>query len=691
MYLTHDQGIFTLVCTYEERFSAKNAGFKWNPDLKKWQTTSPRTAQAFAHVADPECRAILSREQAKAKELHAASMATEAELDIPHPEGFDYFPFQKAGVKFCLRRDPIRTLLGDEMGLGKTPQTIGVINMREDIKSVLIICPASLKINWRRELDRWLTRNLTVGLVSSDKSVPDADILLVNYDILGQACPCYKVAEQNAIAAGLPKPKKKRPDKNCTVCHGKGFSVRMPALIKPYDLIVCDEAHRLKNQDTLTYKAFKIICDVKHRMALTGTPILNRPIEMQTTLAWLDHVEWGNRWEYAKRYCALTQNRFGVDMSGASNLEELRDRLRSTVLIRRLKKDVLKELPPKIHQIIELPANGLSESIAQEWQAYKNQESVLVQLKAALEVAKSAETDDEYQNAIASLRDGVAASFAEMSYARLDLAKRKVPYIVAHMSEIMEQVDKLVAFGHHTEVIEEVVSKMANYNPVKITGAASMLARDKAVQSFQNDPGTHLFVGNIIAAGVGLTLTAASNVVLFELDWRPGIVAQAIDRCHRIGQTDSVTAQYLVLEGSLDAYMAKKIAAKQKIIDTALGVSDMIDSEAQIELPSQEEPGATESTTRKQIIEKSALVQPGDAEVVLSCLRTITAADMDYATGKNEVGWSKLDSHIGHSLSEQHSLSPRQIVLGAKLCWRHKRQLNIGQLGKLEQIQRRLS
>lgn len=680
MNLTHDQGTFTLNCTFEERFAAKNAGFKWASAIKKWQTDSPRMAMAFVQFATPDCRVVLERHTHAAKAVLAESMATTADLAVPHPEdGPDYFPFQKAGVKFCLRKDPVRALIGDEMGLGKTCQSIGTLNMREDIRSVLVVCPASLKLNWRRELTMWLTRNLTVGVVSSDKGVPDADILIVNYDILGKACDCKKTMEN------------KKPKKDCPKCNGKGFFLRLPGLVREYDLIITDECHRLKNADTLTFKAFKIIAQSKHRIALSGTPILNRPIEMQTTLGWLDHVEWGDRWQYAQRYCGLVRNRFGVDMSGATNLEELRDRLRSTVMIRRLKRDVMKELPPKIHQIIELPSDGLAEAVTAEWTAYKNQEKILFQLKAASEIAKTAETDAEYQTAMQGLKDGVAASFAQMSYARLDLAKRKIPYIITHLEDTMEDVSKLVAFGHHTEVIDEVFKKMEKFRPVKITGSTSMTARDGAVQAFQNDPSCQFFVGNIIAAGVGLTLTAASTVVLFELDWRPGIVAQAIDRCHRIGQKDSVLAQYLVLEGSLDAYMAKKIAAKQKVIDVALGASDGLSIQEQIELPTQEPAPATESTSRKQIADKALAVRPGDMEVVMQGLRIVASMDADHARGINMVGFSKIDVEIGHSLAERNWLSPKQIVLAYKLCNKYRGQLPDSVTSKLNIMKERLA
>lgn len=691
--LDKSTGIFTLNCTFDERFAAKNAGFKWQPDVRKWQTPSTRTAAAFLHCATPDARLAISQEQGRAAEAMRQSMATEAELDIPHPEDADYFPFQKAGIKFCLRRDPIRTLIGDEMGLGKTLQAIGTINMRDDIKTVLVVCPASLKLNWRRELNRWLQRNLSVGVIMSGKSVPQADILIVNYDILGESCSCRaKTDAERALEKETGKKIKKAAQRSCQKCSGKGFVIRMPELQRQWDLVVADECHRCKTPSTLTAKAFKVIADSRHRLALSGTPILNRPIEIHPILEWLDKTEWGNRWDYAKRYCGLKQTRFGTDMSGATNLEELRDRLRSTgTMIRRMKKDVLKELPPKLHTIIELPANGLADCVDAEWKAYRAQEQVLVSLKAALEMAKAAETDAEYQQAIADLRHGAAASFAEMSGARLELAKKKIPYIVTHLEETMEDVDKLVAFGHHTEVIKEVCAKLAKLGVVSITGSTSLTARERAVQSFQNDAATRLFVGNIIAAGVGLTLTAASNVVLFELDWRPGIVAQAIDRCHRIGQKDSVTAQYLVLEGSLDAYMAKKIAEKQKIIDVALGAGNPDDLlTAGDDIPVVEEQTPSTSTTRKEIMEKAVKVQAGDQEIALQCLRFISSLDLDYARGKNTVGWSKLDSRIGHSLAERNWLSPKQVVLAVRICNTHRRQLPDALAGSLAGIVERL-
>lgn len=688
MNLEYSGGTFILNCTFDERFTAKNAGFRWQPDIKKWTTTSSRTAQAMAAYATPDCRRVLAEAQAKRQEALAQSMATEADLDIPHPEGGpDYRPYQKAGVKFFLKKNPVRCLCGDEAGVGKSAQAIGLINMREDIKSVLIVAPASLKINWRRELEMWLTRNLSVGIVSADKGVPCADILICNYDILGASCDCWKKLDPENSSKG----KKRRHLKDCPRCNGKGFFIRLPGLVKEYDLVVADESHRTKNDAAMCAKAFKAIATSTHRLALSGTPLLNRPIELFSTINWLDHAEWPSKWEYAKRYCGLTQTRFGVDMSGATNLDELATRLRTSgIMIRRMKRDVMKELPPKIHQVVELPDDGLSDCINAEWSAYRKQETLLAKLKAAVEIAKCSDTDAEYHQAINSLKDGVAASFHEMSYARMDLAKRKIPYIITHISDMMEDGQKIIVFGHHTEMLEAVYSKMSKHNPAKITGSTSMIARDKAVQLFQHDNSCRLFVGNIIAAGVGITLTASSTVVLAELDWRPGICSQAADRAHRLGQRDSVLVQYLVVSGSLDAYIAKKIAAKAQVIEKALGTPDLQQDEAEAVILPDAHDDPQPSASRKQIAESSARVQDGDMEVAMQCLRIITAMDTDFASGRNTIGWSRFDSAVGHSLSEKPCLSPKQVSLAVRLCNKHRKQLGSSLAESISSIYKRL-
>jgi SWI/SNF-related matrix-associated actin-dependent regulator 1 of chromatin subfamily A len=239
------------------------------------------------------------------------------------------------------------------------------------------------------------------------------------------------------------------------------------------------------------------------------------------------------------RYCDAYPGQWGWDYSGASNLDELNERLRSTVMIRRLKADVMKELPPKRRQIIEL--------------------------SGALP-----KPEVDYLAAVKALKNPGQIAFEEIARVRHEDALAKLPQVIEFIKDALEESEKIVVFAWHRDVIEGLTQALIDFSPVIVTGDTSLKNRQWAIENFQNEPHTRIFIGNIQAAGVGITLTAASHVIFAELDWTPGVVSQAEDRCHRIGQKDFVLVQHLVLSGSIDAKMAKILVAKQEVLDKAL-------------------------------------------------------------------------------------------------------------------------
>lgn len=411
-----------------------------------------------------------------------------------------------------------------------------MINADESIKRVLIVCPASLKINWQREAIKWLTRPLTVG-VADGKCWPQTDVVVINYENV-----------------------KKRPE----------------IMETEWDLAVLDESHYIKNEKAQRTKATAAI-KARRRIALTGTPILNRPIELFTTLNWLDPAEWGSFWTFARRYANAHAGRFGWDLTGASNLDELQKRLRTTCMVRRLKADVLTELPPKRRQVVELQAGRAAlQAVLEERSRWEADESKLREIKAQAEQAKADGNDTAYKEAVKALSSARMAAFTELAELRHKVALKKVPAAVEFIRDALESSSKIVVFAHHLDVIEALREGLEEFRPVVVTGSVSLDERQRAVDAFQIDPEVRLFLGNIKAAGVGLTLTAASHVLFVELDWTPGWVSQAEDRCHRIGQRDSVLVQHLVLDGSLDANLAKMLVRKQEVSDKALNADETI-------------------------------------------------------------------------------------------------------------------
>jgi SWI/SNF-related matrix-associated actin-dependent regulator 1 of chromatin subfamily A len=416
------------------------------------------------------------------------------------PFGLKYLPFQEEAIKYAEGREAV--LFGDEMGLGKTVEAIGFLNSHPEIDSVLVVCPASLKINWSRELDKWLIS-------------PFVEITIINYDIL----------------------------------HKLDMS-------RGYDVVIFDEIHYAKNKKSLRSKRCNRI-QAKYRLGLTGTPILNHPIDIWHPLHLLDPIRWPVKSykEFAIRYANAHFGRWGWDDKGSSNLGELSEILQS-IMIRRLKVDVLKDLPPKRRQVIELPADGLP-----SWTIEKLRQ-------ARIHIMQIEET---YAQDVKKLQKALGVAWQEMAGLRHEIGRYKVPMMLELIEDAIEGSGKAVIFCHHLDVITELAKGLSSYHPVVINGAKTATERQMAIDEFQTNPTCQVFIGQTIAAGVGITLTAASHVIICELDWTPGVMSQAEDRCHRIGQKESVLVQHLVLEGSLDAHMAKSLVRKQEIIEEALG------------------------------------------------------------------------------------------------------------------------
>jgi SWI/SNF-related matrix-associated actin-dependent regulator 1 of chromatin subfamily A len=347
-------------------------------------------------------------------------------------------------------------------------------------------------------------------------------------------------------------------------------------------------------------------------------------------------------------------------------LDELQRTLRETVMVRRLKKDVLTELPPKRRQVIELPANGLARVVEKEQRAEARWAEEINRLKAERDFASANADEAAYEAAIARLREARQAEFTELSRLRHEGAIAKLPKVVDHCLELLEAVDKLIIFAHHHDVVAGLMDELKDFNPVRLTGEDSQAARDAAVQSFQNDPTTRVFVGSIQAAGVGLTLTAASTVVFAELDWVPGNMSQAEDRLHRIGQNDAVLVQHVVLDGSLDAKLAKTLVRKQAILDAALDKQQtaavMAEDEDEDEIEDADKSTPTLSLSNDEIV------------AIHADLRTLAAA-CDGAHARDGAGFNKVDARFGKSLARQERLTQKQAQFAARLLRKYRRQL----------------
>ena len=432
----------------------------------------------------------------------AESQATVApkSFNPPVPTGLNYLPFQIAGIKYLCEHNSI--LCADPMGAGKTIQVIGYFNV-ERPKTVLIVCPNTMKENWRRELQAWLVEPRKVEVVDSKSDAPkEIDIVIINYDLL---------------------------KKHQAWILGRTFGA-----------VIFDESDFIKSAKA-ERSIIALQVKAKKRIALSGTPIPNRPIELQTVAGYLDPKNYGNFFAFAKRYADAHKNDFGWDFSGSSNLDELREKLRTTILLRREKDAILPDLPQKRRQVLVLPPDNYRHVLAEERK--------VASLEEALEI----------------IERGESVRFDEISRVRHETALAKVPDVLNHISDNVDAGEPAVVFCHHRDVAEAISGSLAkDHSVVTLHGGHSEAQRTAAIDDFQNGK-ARFFVGTIGAAGVGITLTRASLCIIAEGSFVPGQLDQAEDRLHRIGQQNSVLIQYLVVSGSIEARLTELVVQKKRI------------------------------------------------------------------------------------------------------------------------------
>ena len=656
MLIKKVENIFICQSQYHEKDIPKGAGFYWHPtkeqckrkscipckleQFKVWWTDNIENAIKLLEWADNDTKAFLEAEKKKRETSLEMSKKARSNFSVPVPEGLNLYPFQLAGVEFMNQRD--NTLLAEEMGIGKTIETIGYININ-NFNKIVIVCPNTLKLNWKNELEKWLIKDYKIHVAESNlhSNIPeDINIIIINYDIL------------------LNSRKKKK----------QGDVELRPELGGEFGLLVADEIHKCKNNKTLRAKLFYKI-KAKKKIYLTGTPILNKVGELFYIINSLDPQTFPNRWKFLHQFTNFYHNGYGYVSEGGKNLDELNRLLRSTIMIRRLKKDVLTELPPKTRQIIEIPTNGLGNIIEKEQQTLATYEELLSRLKADLELSKLSDDPEEYRQAVKSLKMASGIAFTEIARIRHETALAKLPLVIDYIKDLLEEHDKIIIFAHHRDVIQSIFNNFKEI-AVYLTGECNIKHRQDAIDRFQNDQKVKIFIGSIQAAGVGITLTASNFVLFVELDWVPSNMEQAIDRLHRIGATNPVLAQYFVLQNSIDAKMAKTIVEKQELIEKALG-----DVEIEIEKDEPVIPIEGITTTKQRIKQESKLITPEQIEYIVKGLKIVAGMDSDRASVKNDMGFSKVDTYIGNSLAQLDNLTNKQAALGRKLLLKYWRQL----------------
>lgn len=451
--------------------------------------------------------------------------------------GKKLYEHQEDGIKFLLSRDGC--ILADDMGLGKSIQSI-VAALESGAKKILVVCPSSTKINWEREISVFCDETAIVD----GKKWNEAKFTIINFDIL-----------KNFHTLVDKKKKTESEDLLARELANAGF-----------DLCIIDEAHYLKNNESIRGKIMVELC-VKHKIQkvwlLTGTPVANRPMDFFNLLKIIKSPIAENWKHYAVRYCdgkkffrtlKNGQKKQIWLTDGASNLEELANKTKN-IIIRRLKTEVL-DMPDKVvtpmHHMLDKKGNKQYELL---WEEYLE--------KRKLEGKK---TNDLQKDLV------------ELILLRQFIALEAIPYTIEMAENAIEMGRKVIIFTSFTGELDIVANHFGKL-AVKHNGPMTTIQKQKSVDAFQNNDKVKVFVGNIKSAGVGITLTEATVVIFNSFDWVPGNNEQAEDRAFRIGQKNDVNVYYQLFDNTISTRMWNMLNTKKDIINTIMGENKLTDDE----------------------------------------------------------------------------------------------------------------
>lgn len=433
-------------------------------------------------------------------------------------------PFQKTGVQYAVSRGG-RVLIADDMGLGKTVQALGIASYYARAWPLLIVSPSSMRFAWEAAVRRWLPSvdPQDISVITSGKDfIGKSSVIIFSYDLLS----------------------KKKEE----------------LLKKNFQLLILDESHMIKDSRSARCKAVEpLAMNTKYLILLSGTPALSRPIELYSQIHALQPRLFRNASEFGYRYCDGKVKQIGAieipDFSGSSHMTELSLLLQQVCMIRRLKQDVLTQLPSKQRTMVVLDPSGVasnSREMKEKKKEYERSETKGMEKKACL---------------------------LEWFHAS---AEAKLKAVQDYLKDLLLADRKFIVFCHHQTMLLGVQSMLEKQGVgyIKVDGSVDSQARKSLVDSFQTKDSVKVAVLSITAASCGLTLTAAQLVVFAELFWNPGVLCQAEDRAHRIGQTDSVVVQYLVARGTVDDTLWPMIQNKLVVLNKAgLSKDNFEDSE----------------------------------------------------------------------------------------------------------------
>ncbi len=505
---------------------------KWIADKKEWWVHSDLRAKLEIE-AKKRRWTIYPFEQQTPIQIGENEPLKDLEIELPIKATLR--PYQRQGVARVLELE--RTLIGDEPGLGKTIQSIsalvGLALTNRNPFPALVICPASLKENWKREIEQFSNYKAAILSDSIKNTWPQyfkvgmVQIFIVNYESL-----------KKYFVESMPDKRKLSLSKQ----------IVMKETSQLFKSIIIDESHRCKDPTTLQTKLCARIAQGKdYRILLSGTPIMNKPMDLYTQLVILGQLEnfGGTKKAFADRYCDGGR--------GGSNLKELNYLLNKNCFFRREKKDVAKDLPDKQRQqiICEITTTKEYEFAERSFADFLRNNG-----------ATNGEIDKKLR----------AEALVKINELKQISARGKINEAKEFIDEILEAGEKLIVFCS----LKSIVSELKKHYPDAgtITGSDTMEGRQRNVDEFQNNPKSKLIICNFKAAGVGITLTASSRVLFLEFPWTYADLVQAEDRAHRIGQKNTVMTTFLLGKNTIDERIFQMILDKKEIANAVTGGTD---------------------------------------------------------------------------------------------------------------------
>ncbi|CAL8265793.1 unnamed protein product [Lota lota] len=563
---------------------------KWSFALEDYRGLMERLGGMAAVEVEPLPRAVVQAFCARFDGTPARPVdVPEADLSAIDPSlTRSLMPFQRDGVNFAVFKEG-RLLLADDMGLGKTVQAICIAAYYRKEWPLLVVAPSSVRFTWAEAFRRWLPSveadSINVVVKARDE-LRRGLVNIVSYDLLS------------------------RMDKQ-----------QQPA--NPFHVLIMDESHFLKNMKTARCKAALPLLKAARRVILlSGTPAMSRPSELYTQVLAVRPALFPRFHEFGVRYCDAKQLTWGWDYSGSSHLGELRLLLEESLMLRRLKTEVLSQLPAKQRKVVTVTIDGVSTRTKAALGA------------AARELAKQQSNKTKEKEALLVFYNHTADA--------------KMQAITEYIMDMLEcGREKFLVFAHHKMVLDSITEELGKkgVSYIRIDGSTPSAERQQLCEGFQHGAGSCVAVLSITAANMGITLHAASLVVFAELFWNPGVLIQAEDRVHRIGQTSNVDIHYLVAKGTADDHLWPMIQEKMNVLEkVGLSESNLSDKALNASFHTKDR----QQRTITEMFQRSFAEEDGwDDDLLLEAVA-------DY-----------------HQIHERGSTSPQHRLLGLLLWWTH--------------------